>query len=88
VVNDFADPLSGTGVFNIKWLVDGEEVGAYGSHDGVPSNSSQLNGNSQFDWTFGDPGSFHTVTFIVDADNHVAELNENNNRISRTVWIG
>jgi hypothetical protein len=79
---------SGTGVFNIKWLVDGEEVGAYGSHRGVPSNSSRLNGNSQFDWTFDDPGSFHTVTFIVDADNHVPESNENNNRISLTVWVG
>lgn len=72
---------TGSGVFNVKWLVDGEEVGAYGSHASVPAGSSKLNGNSQFAWTFDDPGSFHTVTFIVDADNHVAELNEGNNRL-------
>jgi subtilase family serine protease len=77
-----------SGVFNVKWLVDGEEVGAYGSHSSVPAGSSKLNGNSQFDWTFDDPGSFHTITFIVDADNHVAESNENNNRISRSVHVG
>ena len=69
----------GTGVFNIKWLVDGQEVGAYGSHEGVPAGSSKLDGNSQFSWTFGDPGSRHNVTFIVDVDNHVAEIAESNN---------
>jgi subtilase family serine protease len=69
----------GTGVFNIKWLVDGQEVGAYGSHEGVPAGSSKLDGNSQFYHTFGDPGSRHNVTFIVDVDNHVAEIAERNN---------
>jgi subtilase family serine protease len=84
-IANFGD--SGTGVFNIKWLVDGQEVGAYGSHDGVPGGSSKLDGNSQFSWTFGDAGSFHTVTFIVDADNHVAERFESNNRISYRVHV-
>jgi len=69
----------GTGVFNIKWLVDGQEVGAYGSHEGVPAGSSKLDGNSQFYYTFGDPGSRHNVTFIVDVDNQVAEIAERNN---------
>ena len=31
---------AGTGVFNIKWLVDGHEVSAQGSHAGVPAGRS------------------------------------------------
>jgi hypothetical protein len=27
-----------TSVFNIKWFVNGQEVGAYGSHSSVPAN--------------------------------------------------
>ncbi len=45
----------GTGVFNIKWLVDGKEVGAYGSHEGIPGHSSKLNVITHFSWTFTDP---------------------------------
>jgi subtilase family serine protease len=77
----------GTGGFNIKWLVDGQEVGAYGSHEGVPAGSSKQNGNSQFYYTFDDPGSWHTITFIVDVDNHVAEINERNNQLDKPVWV-
>ena len=46
-----------------------------------------LNGNSQFNHTFGDPGSFHTVTFIVDAYNHVDERIESNNSVSVRVNV-
>ena len=74
---------TGTGVFNIKWFVDGEEV-AYGSHGGVPGKAQVLDGNTQIDYTFANPGSY-SVTFVVDADNHVAESNEDNN--SRTVKV-
>jgi subtilase family serine protease len=84
-IQNFGD--QGTGVFNIKWLVDGREVGAYGSHEDVPSGSSKLNGNSQFNHTFSDPGSFHTITFVVDADNHVKERFEGNNRQSVQVRV-
>jgi hypothetical protein len=73
-----------TGVFNIKWFVDGKEVGAYGSHEGIPAGATVLDGNSQFDWTFNTPGK-HTITFTVDVDNHVAESNEKNNSYSVTV---
>lgn len=41
-----------TEVFNIKWFVDGKEVGAYGSHAGVPAGTTVLDGNSQFEWSF------------------------------------
>lgn len=75
-----------SGVFNIKWFVDGKDVGAYGSHAGVPKNTTVMNGNSQFDWTFDSPGS-HLVTFTVDVDNHINESNENNNSRSVTLEV-
>lgn len=75
-----------TDVFNIKWFVDGEEVGAYGSHDGLPPNTTTLDGNSQFDWTFDTPGTY-TITFTVDADNHIPESNEDNNSRNVTVEV-
>jgi hypothetical protein len=71
---------TGTQVFNVKWLVDGQDVTppAYGSHAGIPAHTTVPNGNSQFDWIPTTPGA-HTITFIVDVDNHVAESNESNN---------
>ncbi|WP_374971538.1 CARDB domain-containing protein [Terrabacter sp. BE26] len=75
-----------SGVFNIRWLVDGRDVGAYGSHAGVPANTTVLDGNSQFDWTFTAAGSY-TVTFAVDVDNHVAESNESNNSLTVQVHV-
>ncbi|MFI6904486.1 cutinase family protein [Nonomuraea sp. NPDC050394] len=71
-------------VFNIKWYVDGQEVGAYGSHAGVAGKTTVMNGNSQFAWKFGEPGS-HSVRFTVDADDHISETDERNN--SRTVTV-
>lgn len=71
--------------FNIKWLVNGNEVGAYGSHAGVPGNTTLLNDNSQFTWT-AQPGQ-HVISFIVDADNHITESNEQNNRIDYTITV-
>jgi hypothetical protein len=34
-----------SGIFNIKWLVNGQEVGAAGSHAGVPAGQTVLDGN-------------------------------------------
>jgi subtilase family serine protease len=67
-----------SGTFNVKWLVDGADVGAYGSHAGVPSGDTILDGNSQFSHTFDREGS-HTVSFVVDVDDHIAELGEEDN---------
>jgi subtilase family serine protease len=76
-----------TGVFNVKWLVDGQDVGAYGSHAGVPAKSTVMDGNSQFTWTFDSPGT-HKVTFVVDVDDHVpCEANESDNARSKTVYV-
>ena len=76
--------LSGTGVFNVKWFIDGVQVG-YGGHTGVPANTTVLNDNSFFYWTA--VAGTHTLTFSVDVDNHVAESNEGNNSRSVTVTV-
>jgi hypothetical protein len=76
-----------SGVFSIKWLVDGQEVGAYGGHDGVPAKSTVMDGNSQFTWTFDSPGTY-TLTFAVDVDDHVqCEANESDNVRYKTVQV-
>ena len=74
------DGGTGTRGFNVRWLVDGTDVGAYGGHAGVPAGHTVMNGNSQFSWTFATAGT-HTVTFVVDTDNHVPESNEGDNSI-------
>lgn len=63
--------------FAIKWYVDGVEVG-YGGHDSVGAGVTLDSGNSGWDWWSAAPGT-HTVKFVVDADNSIAETNESNN---------
>jgi hypothetical protein len=75
-----------TGIFNIKWLVNGQEVGAAGSHAGVPAGQTVLNGNSQFSWRFDRSGRY-SVTFIVDFANQVAESNEGDNSTTTDVVV-
>jgi Neprosin/CARDB len=72
----------GTGGFNVKWFVDGVLVG-YGSHGGVPANGTVLDGNSVYTWVA--TAGAHTITFVVDVDNHVMESNESNNSRQITV---
>lgn len=74
----------GTGGFNVKWFIDGVQVG-YGSHAGVPANTTVLNGNSAFVWTA--KAGAHSVQFSVDVDGHVAESNESNNSTKVTVTV-
>lgn len=76
-----------SGGFNIRWLVDGRDVGAYGGHAGVPAGQTVLNGNSQFSWIFNSAGS-HTVGFLVDVDNNVKESNEQDNSRGVTFSVG
>ncbi|WP_159029084.1 CARDB domain-containing protein [Streptomyces viridochromogenes] len=76
----------GTPAFNVKWSVNEQDVGAYGSHSGVPEGATVPNGNSQFDWTFTKPG-IYTVTFNVDVDDHVKEVNEGNNSRSLKIKV-
>ena len=64
-----------SGIFNVKWYLDGKQVG-YGSHKSLaPGEVSD--DNVRFDWT-PTPG-VHTLRFKADVDDHVKESNENNN---------
>jgi hypothetical protein len=74
--------LSSSGYFNVKWLIDGVPVGS-SPHAGVPGNTYAENSEHQWAATEGT----HTVTFSVDADNHVNEGNEGNNSSSLTFVI-
>jgi hypothetical protein len=74
----------GTGVFNVRWSVDGVSVG-YGRHEGVPASTTLRNGTSQFSWMA--LAGTHTIMFTVDVDNHVVEANEANNSIAVTVAV-
>ena len=53
---------------------------------GYRRGTTVLDGNSQFDWTPKQAGA-HKITFIVDADDHVAETKESNNSQSVTVTV-
>lgn len=75
-----------SGIFNVKWLVDGQEVGAYGLHESLEAGETKLDGNSAYSWV-AELGE-HSITFIVDVDNHVDELYETNNEITTTLTIG
>jgi subtilase family serine protease len=70
-------------VFNVKWFLDGAQVG-YGSHASLaPGQVSS--GNVRFDWT--PTAGRHTLRFRADVDNQVPELSEANNRASVTVQV-
>jgi len=73
-----------TGVFNIKWFVDEAQVG-YGSHSGVPANTTLMDGNSQYSWTA--VAGTHIIKFMVDADSFVNESDETNNIVSTTISV-
>jgi hypothetical protein len=73
---------SDTGIFNVKWNLDGKQVG-YGSHKNlVPGATSD--DNVRFDWTPTNWG-VHSLEFIADVDNHVSELDEQNNTITKEI---
>ena len=72
-----------TGIFNVKWFLDGQEVG-YGSHASLkPGEVSD--GNIRYNWvvTTGN----HTLSFVADCDNNVGETNEGNNNFQITVNV-
>ncbi|MBI1978664.1 MAG: hypothetical protein HYS62_01220 [Candidatus Aenigmarchaeota archaeon] len=69
-----------SGQFNIKWFVDGSQVG-HGSHNGVPKNETVNNDNDELIHTFNDAGP-HLIQYLIDSENKVTESNEDDNRIS------
>jgi hypothetical protein len=72
-----------SGVFNVKWFLDGVEVG-YGGHLSLAPGEVS-NDNIRFDWV-PTPG-VHSLRFDADADNQVAELNEQNNSATVTARV-
>lgn len=73
-----------TGNFQIKWYVNNVEV-RYGVHRGMPGNATVLNENSAYRWTA--VRGTHTIRFVLDTLNQVAESNEANNSRSITVTV-
>ena len=55
--------------------MDGQDVGYYATHQGVPAGTTVLDGESLFTWAFETPG-WHKVAFVVDVHNNIAESDE------------
>lgn len=71
--------------FNIKWFVNGNEMG-YGGHQGIRAGSQDMTNNSQFNWKPTQAGTFE-IKFVVDCDRFIEETNENNNASSVMVTV-
>lgn len=71
--------------FNIKWFVNGEQLG-YGYHHEIAGESVVDNGNSQFSFRPDHAGKY-LITFIVDCDNQIKESDEANNAMEMEVTI-
>jgi len=72
-----------SGTFNVKWYLDGKQVG-YGFHKSLAPGEVS-NDNIRFDWT-PTPG-VHTLRFKADVDKYVKESNEKNNSAKVTVTV-
>ena len=73
------------GEFNIKWLINGTQVG-YGGHIGVAAGATETNDNSEYIWTPDLPGTY-TIRYEVDTDQHIAESDETNNAAEMRVAV-
>ncbi|HEY7697299.1 MAG TPA: CARDB domain-containing protein, partial [Vicinamibacteria bacterium] len=70
--------------FNIKWFLDGGEVG-YGLHRALPAGATSSD-NVRFFWTPSTPGT-HRLRYVADVDSHVDESNEANNSWEESVNV-
>ena len=71
--------------FNIKWFVNGEQLG-HGGHPGIPANGVDMTSNSQFSWAPPAAGDY-VIEFFVDSENTLKETDESNNTVTITVSI-
>lgn len=71
--------------FNIKWFVNGVEMG-YGYHEAIPGNMEVFEGNSSFSFSPESAGTY-SVVFQVDCDDHIPESNEANNEMTILVHV-
>ena len=82
VANRGTDPA---GTFTVKWYVDGlEKKSTYIYH--ISALSTVYSTATQFSWLA--TAGKHTITFKVDANNNIAETNEQNNVAMTTISIG
>ena len=72
-----------SGVFNVKWYLNGVQVG-YGLHESLAPGQTS-NGNVRFDWT--PTAGAHRLRFEADVDDHVTESDETNNAIEGTINV-
>ena len=75
---------SSSGSFNVKWFLDGVQLG-YGLHTSLAPGQIS-NGNVRFGW-IPTPGT-HRLRFSADVDGQVVETNESNNSYEVTVNVG
>ncbi|PIS32320.1 hypothetical protein COT40_00695 [Candidatus Peregrinibacteria bacterium CG08_land_8_20_14_0_20_41_10] len=75
-----------TGVFNIKWFIDGQGVG-YGSHGplGIGKTQADYSDNVRLDRIL--ESGDHSITYTMDVDNHVSEENESNNSFTKSFKV-
>ena len=71
--------------FNIKWFVNGEEMG-YGGHQGVKAGFQDMTNNSQFYWMPVSAGNYE-VEFVIDCDDFIHEIKEDNNSVHVNVLV-
>ena len=70
--------------FNVKWFLDGAEVG-YGLHLPLPAGATSSD-NVRFFWTPSSPGP-HSLRYTADVDGFVDESNEANNSWEESVNV-
>lgn len=75
----------GSAPFRVRWRVNGHESITEGSHNGVPTGDCIIGQAGRFEW-IAVPGS-HSITYDVDIDNDVNEMDETNNSISLDIQV-
>ncbi len=76
---------SATGdTFNIKWFLDGAQVG-YGLHNALGAGQTSTH-NVYFNWTPASAGN-HTLRYVADVDGDITESNETNNAFDVPVAV-
>ena len=74
-----------SGRFNVKWILDGDEVQT-GRHDSLAAGEVSQSNTLEFHWTPTTPGE-HTLQFEADADEEIYEVEEENNGDELTVTV-
>lgn len=75
-----------SGVVNIKWYIDGKQVG-YGSFGPMQPGATvpDYSDNVRMDWQT--VGGGHTIGYEIDADNMEKEKFEFNNKFEKTIFV-